>query len=113
MWFKLVVVGLKAAPKPAAEVFCKYSSCEHQFHVNDEALAAFCLPLGPESQTLKDRMAHEVCLRQLLLSQVVALQQNSGRPRLAACMQQQGTGQQEGWIPVNRRVLAHTTCSES
>jgi hypothetical protein len=28
--------------------------------VNDEALAAFCLPLGPESQTLKDRMAHEV-----------------------------------------------------
>jgi hypothetical protein len=65
MWFKLVVVGIKAGPKPAAEVFCKYSSCERPFHVNDEALAAFCLPLGPESQTLKDRMAHEVWQRLL------------------------------------------------
>ncbi|KAF6256297.1 AEX-3 domain-containing protein [Scenedesmus sp. NREL 46B-D3] len=59
MWFKLVVVGIRAGQKPAAEVFCNYSSCERPFHVNDEALAALCLPLGPESQTLKDRMAHE------------------------------------------------------
>jgi hypothetical protein len=66
MWFKLVVVGIKAGPKPAAEVFCKYSSCERPFNVNDEALAAFCLPLGPESQTLKDRMAHEVWQQRLL-----------------------------------------------
>lgn len=61
MWFKLVVVGLKAAgQKPkTAEVFCSFST-EGCPAVHDAALAQFCWPLGPENQTPKEFMAPEV-----------------------------------------------------
>lgn len=63
MWLKVVVVGLKAAAgqKPkAAEVFCRFNVNESPCQVQDQSLAAFCWPLGPENQTPKEFMAAEV-----------------------------------------------------
>lgn len=61
MWFKVIVCGIKAELKAkTADVFLKYRVNDCPFHVSDQSLAAFCLPLGPESQQPKDRMAHEV-----------------------------------------------------
>lgn len=63
MWLKVVVVGLKAAAgqKPkAAEVFCRFNVNESPCQVQDQSLAAFCWPLGPENQNPKEFMAPEV-----------------------------------------------------
>lgn len=61
MWFKFIVVGVKAVEKGrTAAVFLNYRGNESPFHVPDQQLAAFCLPLGPESQSQKERMSHEV-----------------------------------------------------
>lgn len=62
MWFKVVVVGLKAAggTKPkTTEVFCSFSTGDCPA-IQDAALAQFCWPLGPENQTPKEFMAPEV-----------------------------------------------------
>jgi hypothetical protein len=61
MWFKFAVVAVKlSGPKKAAHVFLKRSYNGGAFEVGDAPLAAFCLPLGADSQTPKDRMAPEV-----------------------------------------------------
>ena len=61
MWFRFAVVAVKVAgPKKAAHVFLKRSYNGGAFEVSDASLGAFCLPLGADSQTPKDRMAQEV-----------------------------------------------------
>jgi hypothetical protein len=69
MWLKLIVVGLKAAhgQKPkTTEVFCRFNgnaACQ----VQDQAVAPFCWPLGPENQSQKEFMAPEVSASSLQL----------------------------------------------
>lgn len=74
MWFKFIVIGVKAGEKgKTAQAFLKYKGNESPFHVPDQQLAAFCLPLGPESQSQKERMSHEVsqgCLPMMPLAAV-------------------------------------------
>ena len=64
MWLRLVVVGLRLGPKSkTTETFLSSSINECPFNVSNQSLAAFSFPLGPDSQTPKDRMAPEVGLR--------------------------------------------------
>lgn len=61
MWLKTAVVGIKPGPKAKGiEVFLHYSANQCPFTITDQSLAAFCFPLGADSQTPKDRMAPEV-----------------------------------------------------
>lgn len=61
MWFRFAVVAVRlTGPKKAAHVFLKCGYNGGDFQVSDASLGAFCLPLGAESQTPKDRMAQEV-----------------------------------------------------
>lgn len=61
MWLRFGVVGLTVTPKAKhAIVYLKYNVNDAPAEVNDASLSSFCLPLGPESQTPKDRMAEEV-----------------------------------------------------
>jgi hypothetical protein len=79
MWFNVAVVAVTVSPqqKKAAHVFLKRpfnqrregaaddgpagsAAAADDFTVSDASLAAFCFPLGAESQTPKDRMAPEV-----------------------------------------------------
>jgi hypothetical protein len=63
MWLKFAVCGIRVGAKQqkTSTVFLKYAvNSDGGEEVNDASLAAFCLPLGPESQTPKDRMAEEV-----------------------------------------------------
>jgi hypothetical protein len=83
LWFKFATVGVKPSappmvlgPLPAKKmsaVFLKRTfnaaatsrgpgadGAGGAFDVADAPLAAFCLPLGPDAQTPKDRMAPEV-----------------------------------------------------
>jgi hypothetical protein len=82
LWFKFAVVGVRPAPagapaKRVAAVALKRAfnaggtaasggggggggASGGAFDVGDGPLAAFCLPLGPDAQTPKDRMAPEV-----------------------------------------------------
>ena len=65
MWLKFAVCGIRASSKQqkTSTVFLKYAvNSDGGEEVNDASLAAFCLPLGPDSQTPKDRMAEEVRL---------------------------------------------------
>lgn len=63
MWLKVTVVGLKAAhgQKPkTTEVFSRFNVNAAACQVQDQALAPFCWPLGPENQSQKEFMAPEV-----------------------------------------------------
>jgi hypothetical protein len=63
MWLKFVVVGLRLGPKSkSTETFLSSDINECPFNVSSQSLAAFSFPLGPDSQTPKDRMAPEVGL---------------------------------------------------
>jgi hypothetical protein len=63
MWFKVVVIGLKAVAgqKPkGTEAFCSCDVNTSTAQVQDQSLSAFCWPLGPEHQSQKEFMAPEV-----------------------------------------------------
>jgi len=63
MWLDFSVVALKSTSTgKSSVVFLKHTACEGTVQATDGSIAAFCLPLGPESQTPKDRLAPEVCV---------------------------------------------------
>eukprot|EP00775_Hariotina_reticulata_P011069 gene11069-11225_t len=61
MWLKFVVCGVKLNPKgsKAAHVFLNFDVNDCKYSISSQSLAAFCLPLGAEAQTPKERMSHE------------------------------------------------------